>query len=590
MDAKSRVANIGSLPGSNPVRLCHLINGCSRMHCPSDPSSASSCSAGHDPAACSQVPPPYGVIVHDRIATIREANTFADLVKNIHSNGWEAAITMATNRPLPLLMDHDLAANLRILSTYFEALPDLAVKRTVFDGTELAIVYFESLTDYKTINEIILDPIQLPSTPDFALSRLYPYAAKATQDWKTVAADLTRGFAVLFEDGTGTAHLFDVRRFPRRTPDEPSTEAALKGSHIGFIESYQDNLAMIRGYLNDENLACRTFAIGNRVTTTCGLLYLQDVANEDYVNEMAHRISSLDVDAVMNIGILEEWVEDTPYSIFPQFMVTERPDVTVSHLLHGRVAIILDKSAGAVIGPMTFTGYFQALDDYTIRWPVASFLRLLRMVGFLIAVFLPSVYIAAVSFHYEIIPIELIMSIGRSRERVPLPPIIEALIMETVLEMLREAGLRLPSRVGQTVGIVGGIVIGQAAVDAGIVSNVMVVVVAFTAIASFIQPQQDMASAIRLLRFPFMLAAYLLGSIGIVCGMMILAAHLVTLRSLRTPFGSPYAPIHTSEWKDTILRFPRWLLQKRPSSLRPKQQVRQQAPQRFKSGHPEGDT
>ncbi len=496
---------------------------------------------------------------------------------------------MAANRTLPLRLGDDLAANLQLLTRYYEALPDLTVTRTVCNGTAIAIAYFESLTDNKTIHEIILAPILMPSAPDLPLSRIYPFASNTTREWKTVAADLARGFAILFENGSSTVHLFDVRRIPRRTPSEPNSEAALKGSHIGFIESYQDNMAMIRHYLNDEKLACRTFTIGSRVTTTCGLLYLQDVANEEYVNEMARRINSLNVDAVINIGILEEWVEDTPYSIFPQFMVTERPDVTVSHLLHGRVAIIIDKSAGAVIGPMTFSSYFQALDDYTTRWPIASFLRILRMVGFLIAVFLPSVYIAAVSFHYEIIPIELIMSIGRSRERVPLPPIIEALIMETVLEMLREAGLRLPSRVGQTVGIVGGIVIGQAAVDAGIVSNVMVVVVAFTAIASFIQPQQDMASAIRLLRFPFMLAAYLLGSIGIVCGMMILAAHLVTLRSLRAPFGSPYAPIHTSEWKDTLLRLPRWLLQTRPTTLRPKQHDRHQVPRRFKSGSSEGE-
>jgi spore germination protein len=250
--------------------------------------------------------------------------------------------------------------------------------------------------------------------------------------------------------------------------------------------------------------------------------------------------------------------------------------------------LLLDKTSGAIVGPSSFGSFFQSIDDYVLRWPVASFIRILRIIGFMVSVFLPSVYIAALTYHYEIIPIDLLMSIGRSREKVPLPPILEALIMEVVLEMLREAGLRLPSKVGQTVGIVGGIVIGQAAVQAGIVSNIMVVVVSFTAVASFILPQQDMGAAIRLLRFPFMFVAYLFGAVGIACGMMMLACHIITVQTLRTPYGTPFAPIHTSGWKDMLVRYPARLLRRRPVSLRPKQSVRQQAPNRSNGDKPKG--
>ncbi|MEV3228867.1 spore germination protein, partial [Paenibacillus larvae] len=204
-------------------------------------------------------------------------------------------------------------------------------------------------------------------------------------------------------------------------------------------------------------------------------------------------------------GELEQFIEDDPYSPFPQLTITERPDTTASHLLQGRVTIVVDRSPGVLIGPMTLTSFFQTTDDYSIRWLVSSFVRMLRFVGAIIAIFAPALYIALVSFHYEVIPLRLLLTIAESRERVPFPPLIEALIMELVLEMLREAAIRLPAPVGQTIGIVGGIVIGQAAVQAGLVSNIMVIVVAITAISSFILPNLELGAGIRLIRFPIML-------------------------------------------------------------------------------------
>lgn len=202
------------------------------------------------------------------------------------------------------------------------------------------------------------------------------------------------------------------------------------------------------------------------------------------------------------------------------------------------------------------------------RWMAASFIRLIRYLGFLIAIFLPSVYIAIISFHFEIIPLKLLLSLGTSRERIPFPPYIEAFIMELTLEMLREAGVRLPAKIGQTVGIVGGIVIGQAAVEAGIVSNIMVIIVALTAIASFIIPNYDMGSAIRIVRFPMMILASLFGFVGITVGLMILLAHFIEQKSLGMPYGSPITPMRFSDWKDVFIRLPQWSLEKRPTSTK----------------------
>lgn len=232
-------------------------------------------------------------------------------------------------------------------------------------------------------------------------------------------------------------------------------------------------------------------------------------------------------------------------------------------------------SPRALITPVNFISFFQTIDDYNVRWLLAFFIRLLRITGFFIAVFLPSIYIAIISFHYEVIPMDLVLSIGESRERVPFSPILEATLMELTLEMLREAGVRLPAAIGQTVSIVGGIVIGQAAVQAGLASNIMVIIVSLTAIASFIVPVFDMAYAIRLLRFPMMILAWLFGMVGIAMGMMVIIGHLISMETMGTPYGTPLAPLRWSDWKDSVIRAPLRYIDKRQVGARPTQRQKQ---------------
>lgn len=480
-----------------------------------------------------------------------------------------------------------LAANIAEISTLFSLAPDLVIRHLVIQSTgdEAGLVYMNGLSDKNSINNNVIRPLQTGTpnaAPGLSPSVTIGYIKKLTR-WEDIEQAIFQGYSILFIDGQTEVQIFDTQGWPQRSIEDPQIEASLKGAHQGFVETGTQNIAMIRRYIPNRELKIRELTVGRRGRTTVSIMYLADVAHPDVLKELEDRIQKLDVDAILNTGELEGFIEDNPYSPFPQFLSTERPDAVASQILQGRFAVVVDRSPSVLIGPATFTSFFQSLDDYSTRWLIATFIRLLRFVGFIVAAFLPALYIAAISFNYEVIPIKLILSIGESRERVPFPPIVEALLMEITLEMLREAGIRLPTPIGQTVGIVGGIVIGQAAVQAGIVSNVMVIVVAATAIASFIIPNYDMASAIRLIRFPMMLIASMFGIVGIVIGLMTLIAHLISLESLGTPYGSPLAPMRFSDWKDTFIRVPIWKMTKRPQSARTVQEKRQG------SNHPRGD-
>lgn len=392
--------------------------------------------------------------------------------------------------------------------------------------------------------------------------------------WSRIEATILQGSSILFVDGREEAFRLDTIGWPQRAIQDSQLESSLKGSHQGFIETGGQNIAMIRRYIANRELKMRRVTVGRRGQTMVTVLYLADITNPDLVDQLEQRIEHVDVDVILNAGELSEMIEDNPFSLFPQFISTERPDTAASQLLQGRCVVVVDRSPNVLIAPVTFMSYFQSIDDYSIRWPTATFLRLLRLFAFFTAAFLPAFYIAVVSYHFEIIPMKLLLTLGESRGQVPFPPFVEAILMEITLEMLREAGVRLPAPIGQTVGIVGGIVIGQAVVQAGLISNVMVIVVAFTAISSFILPNYDMVAAVRLIRFILMILATSFGFVGLIVGLMTMIAHLLTLKSLGMPYGSPLAPMRLSDWKDTLVRIPIWLIKNRPTNSVPLQQKR----------------
>lgn len=478
---------------------------------------------------------------------------------------------------LPLPLSTDLETNLTQLQMLFSLTPDLITRRFRIKstGSEAVLLYLHELTDRIAINRDILQPLMHEVDATSVEQTVTVGGINAAEQLNQVERAILLGKSVIFVQGNNSALILDTQGWPQRAIEDPQLEASLKGAHQGFVETGSQNIAMIRRYIPNRELKIKEFRVGARGFTKVCILYLADVANPEVLQELEDRINQVDVDAILNAGELEELIEDNPYSPFPQFATTERPDSVASQILQGRFAVVIDKSPGVLIGPANFGMFFQSVDDYSTRWQIASFIRILRFSAFFVTIFLPAIYIAFVSFNFEMIPLQLLLSVGASRASVPFSPIMEALLMEISLEMLKEAGIRLPAPIGQTVGIVGAIVIGQATVQAGVVSNIMVIVVSLTALTSFIIPNHDMSATIRLIRFPMMLMAALFGALGVGIGMMVLIAHLIELQSLGTPYFSPLSPVRFADWKDLIIRLPLWRMNARPLSAKPIQRRRQ---------------
>ncbi len=474
-------------------------------------------------------------------------------------------------------LDVHLSKNIAQLQQFFCQSPDLVIRRLqiTVDGLEAALVYLSGLTDKQSIQNHVLSPLMDSAhNPNTELPITLGQVG-IVDTWGQIETAILGGDSVLFINGQTTAHQLDTKGWPQRNIEDSRNEISLKGAHQGFVETGSQNIALIRRYIPHRELMLKEITIGMRGKTRISILYLKDVASEEVLEELETRIQDIMVDAVISTGELIEFIEDNPYSPFPQFILTERPDLAVSHILQGRFVVVVDHSPNVLIAPTNFISFFQGVDDYGTRWLVASSIRILRFFAFMIALFLPASYVAFISFNFEVIPVELFLSIAESRTRVPFSPVMEALLMEMTLEMMREGALRLPTPIGQTVGIVGGIIIGQAAVQAGIVSNIMIIVVAVTAIASFIIPNYDMGAAIRFLRFPMMISAALFGIVGLVIGWMTLIAHLISLESLGTPYGTPLAPFRFADMKDAFVRFPLWAMRSRSKGTGAIQSIRQ---------------
>ncbi|WP_090576769.1 spore germination protein [Paenibacillus sp. OV219] len=479
------------------------------------------------------------------------------------------ARTQDTHGAQPL--SADMESNITELQACLSQSPDLVTRRFPIraTGERAALIYLDSLSDKVAVNHDVLRPLMHETAADPQIENIVTVGRiKTVTDLYQIEKGVLQGGSVLFVENTGTAYLLDTHGWPQRAIEDPQLEASLKGAHQGFIETSSQNIALIRRYIQNREMKIIEIQVGERGLTTVSILYLADVANPEVLQELVDRIKQVDIDAILSTGELEEYIEDNPYSPFPQFTTTERPDSVASQILQGRLAVVVDKSPEVLIGPANFAMFFQSIDDYSIRWQVSSFIRLLRFGAFFVTIFLPAFYIAVISYNFEVIPLKLLLSVGQSRQGVPFPPIIEALIMELTLEMLKEAGIRLPAPIGQTVGIVGAIVIGQATVQAGVVSNIMVIVVSLTALSSFIIPNNDMSAAIRLIRFPMMLAAFVYGMLGVGIGMLVVLGHLIALESLGTPYFAPFSPLRFADMKDTLIRLPMWKMVNRPLSSR----------------------
>lgn len=367
---------------------------------------------------------------------------------------------------------------------------------------------------------------------------------------------LLRGHAVLLVDGYSEALGMNAAGWPMRDVKEPTNENEIRGPRESFIEDLSTNIALIRRKINDVQLRFDRMELGKETKTQLCLAYMKGVAPDSLIEEVKSRIGQIRTRGILESNYIEEWIQDHPKSLFPQIDITEKPDRAAAMLLEGRVAILTDGTPFVLMAPTVFLQLFTTSGDYYLNFWFASFLRLLRLTGFLVSLVTPALYIAVTTMHQEMFPTPLALRIAGARADVPFPAIVEALILETAFELLREAGIRLPKVAGQAVSIVGALIIGQAAVEAGIVSPIMVIVVAITGISSFSLPSYGLASAVRLIRFPLMILASILGIPGITVALLALLTYLASMKSFGVPFLSPLSNTMYSDWKDTLIRLP----------------------------------
>ena len=488
------------------------------------------------------------------------------------------------------LITRSLAKNKKTMQEVFSDWGDIEFREFEL-GTappvKLMIIYIKGLTSMPDVHGSILEKLMLleglmeevASNGNLHLikNKLLPIAEVIEQnDFITITNQVLTGDVVLFIDGEESALMLGAKGWSDRAVGEPPSEPTVRGPRDGFTENILVNVAHIRRRVRSSRLKLEKMNIGLLTKTDVVIMYIDGIVNDSVVVEVRNRLKKIKTDAILESGYIEEFIQDEWLTPFPLILSTERPDRVAAHLLEGHVAVLVDTTPFALIMPTTFFHFLTAAEDYYTRAPIATAIRLLRLVAINIALLLPSVYIAIATFHQEMLPTQLLISIAQAREGVPFPAFVEAFIMESTFELLREAGVRLPRPVGQAVSIVGALVIGQAAVSAGLVSPAMVIVVALTAISSFAIPNYSGAIALRLMRFPLMVLAATLGLFGIMSGLMAMLIHLSSLRSFGVPYIAPISPLVISDWKDFILRAPHWAMFTRPRLVGFKEPQRQE--------------
>ncbi|WP_207640997.1 spore germination protein [Desulfofalx alkaliphila] len=482
------------------------------------------------------------------------------------------------------LLSTSVDKNLAQLKQIFRCCSDIVLREIKINAPKpikAVLVFVDGLVDEDKLSEHIMEALQVGTLNKANVfeaieARIIGVAEINTTSYMNELVDyVMAGDVAIVIDGCNKAIVPDVRGWADRGVEEPSTETLVRGPRDGFNETIRTNTALIRRRIRTPRLKMEALQVGRLTKTDVVVAYVAGIADDNLVKEVKERIQRIDIDTLVSNGPLEELIEDNPYSFFPQADTTERPDKTATRLLEGYVAILVDTSPMVLIVPITFPEFLKSPEDYYNRYPYASFTRLLRFFSSTIALLLPSLYIAVVTFHQEMLPTPLLISIANQREGVPFPAFVEALMMEIVFEILREAGVRMPRPVGQAVSIVGALVIGDAAVNAGLVSPAMVMVVALTAIASFTIPTISGSYPIRLLRFPIMFMAAMLGLFGIMIAFMALIFHLCSLRSFGMPYLYPMSPVNYHDLKDTYVRVPWWAKITRPHLIGDKNFQRQ---------------
>ncbi|MCA0987415.1 spore germination protein [Guptibacillus algicola] len=438
---------------------------------------------------------------------------------------------------------------------------DVQFKSLALPSLDITLVFICDITNKKTIQDLIIAPLLAlvnqdePVNPSSIPSILPVEAIDVVNNREKVNTYLMDGYSIIIASGKAEiVYAINTSKFVKRNTEEPVNEPTISGPRDGFVESIEDNKALIRKHMHSSDLVFERYSVGTEVKTCIELVYLKGKAREELLNEARERIDAIEAEYIGDAGLLEQTISKNKYSTFPELTNTQFPLKVTNALMEGKITILTDGSPTALIAPTTLNMLLQTPDDYYFKWIPASLTRILTYFAAIISFVLPAIYISLISFHHGLIPTDLAISLSKTREGVPFPSVIEAFLMELTIEILREAGIRLPKPIGSTVSIVGAIVIGETAVSAGIVSPMMVMVISFTAICSFTVPNYQLSLALRSIRFFLLFFAAILGIYGMLIALFIISTHLVSLRSFKVPYMEPFAPFRLNQLKDSVIR------------------------------------
>ncbi|MHB9144174.1 MAG: spore germination protein [Symbiobacteriia bacterium] len=467
-----------------------------------------------------------------------------------------------------------MAENLALIKDAFGNTADLRVREVSAEaagGWRVVLVYLEGLVTKSALQKQVIAAIQryanhgeARTTPrqriEFLEQAILSLAdVERVETLERVVNHLLVGGTVLLTEGVAAALGANTAGYKKRSITESQIEAVVRGPRQGFIEVLQDNVALVRQILRTPRLRFTTLTLGQTSQTPVWVGYIEGQVDPRVLNEVEHRLRSVSTQAILESKYVEEYITDHRWSPFPLIDNTERPDRVAAALLEGRVAIFVAGTPVVLLAPTVLGHLLQSPEDYYGSLYFAAFARIMRTVGMIGVLTLPALYVALVSYHHEMIPTSLALALVAAQKNVPYPSLVEVLLLELVFEGLRESGLRLPSPAGQAVTIVGALILGQAAIGANLVTPMMVIIVTAAGIASFTMPNYQLATALRLLRFPLILLAGVVGFAGILCGAMILFFHLCSLRSFGVPYLTPLAPLRLRDLDNAYVRSPHWL-------------------------------
>lgn len=537
--------------------------------------------------------------VFNKLFEYQEKQDYNFIISNSSNNIPKEAF----EKPDNTLVSPSLSDNIEYLKTKFNLLINTDIKIREFTlpikskNFSACILYIDGMVSENSINDFILEPLLLRNSitmqennnsnsfsknitvkkvrkfnlEDFIFNGLIPQTSISKEnEFTKIVEQINSGFCALFVDSIDTAFCVETKGFQGRSITEPATEGVIRGAREGFVENIRTNTSLLRKIINSEKLIIEEIDVGKISKTKVAVCYLKDIANDDLVAETKYRVSNLDIDFLLSTGQLEQLILDNPSSPMPQLISTERPDRTSNYLLIGRVAILVNGSPFALVLPAVFIDFLTSTEDVNFNFIYANFLRIIRAFALICALLLPGLYIAITNYHYELIPSELLFAIITSREAIPFPIIFEILIMEFSFELIQEASIRVSSSFSTTVGIIGALILGDAAVSANIVSPILIIVVAFTGICGFAVSDNSLRFSIRMFRFMYIVLGYMAGFLGIALGFFIHFVILSSTNSFGIPFFSPYIPYTHLYKNDDYYMNPVWQREYRSSFLNTK--------------------